>query len=1033
MGEPKPRSQNTRRSWMRWIPPLLGLCATIVAGLLLYGNLQSDTWSYFTDDEGMRVEVDEDRHRRVLWDDPKQSTFDKGSPEDPVIPGFDRVGQGRVEATFSPDGTSMVFAHRCQYDDDTQPHTDLFASNWDGRTWSRPEPLLALNSVHNEKSAAFSADGKAIYFSSDRPGGQGGYDLYVSHATESGWSQGEALGQAINTRADETGPAPAVDGSGLYFNSNRGGDTGSGDIYFAKRTQTQPDESKAAPMPQYAAARPVDELNSSANDIEAAISERGGSIFLASDRNRDDDTGLQLYFSRVVKGEVCPPERVDVYIDQGSVTDPAIRMDGFDLVFSTDAHATGQAPDDADEGWDYSLYRSTTREVIGYFDLSRWEAFKTLLNRIAWWVLLALAALVGLIYLLEKWQDITSLFHKCLAGSMMAHLLLLLLMMFWFISQEMMTGGEPASPQVALSIDALAQEELAMESEQELAQVAETTRMVVAKKVNEFSETTFEATDVTADPLAIVRQSAPESLISDPTPSVANESQAFEPLPVEDSLLPPASELTPTVLPDLEVAKLEVKQESDTPPVDLSQDEFKVNNQTIQKVETTQLELERIESPSIDVRSNESSVPSNTQAVATSDTGGKTVNPSAGFESNQPLPDLLGKDSQAGLSANLPGADPLDALTQGPKLETPDHELDPVALTKLVRKQTGKPSLEVIEELGGSEGTERAIAMGLEWLTKHQEPDGHWEMSKHGSTSEYNTAGAGLALLCYYGWGMKHGAYGDGAQNPEHSAAITRALQWLIAQQKPDGDLRGAKSGHAMYCHGIAAIALCEAYALTEDPDLKEPATKAIQFIINAQHSAGGWRYNPGQQGDLSVTGWQVMALHSANMAGIDVPEEVFENARRFVDSVAHGKQGGRYGYSGPSGGGPAMTPTGMFLRQLDLAPPDEPRMIESAQYMQANMLKPGRRKFYYEYYGTLALYQHQGPVWQQWNENMKEAYLASQTANGEHKGSWDPGLDTNFAKRGGRVTTTALAILSLEVYYRLLPLYGYDRSEAAP
>ena len=104
---------------------------------------------------------------------------------------------------------------------------------------------------------------------------------------------------------------------------------------------------------------------------------------------------------------------------------------------------------------------------------------------------------------------------------------------------------------------------------------------------------------------------------------------------------------------------------------------------------------------------------------------------------------------------------------------------------------------------------------------------------------------------------------------------------------------------------------------------------------------------------------------------------------------------------------------------------------MESAEYMQANMLKPGKRQFYYEYYATLALYQHQGPVWKQWNENMKQAYLASQTKTGDQAGSWDPNLDRNFAKRGGRVTTTAFAILSLEVYYRLLPLYGFDREAA--
>lgn len=1061
----EPVVAHVKRSWLRWVVPVLSLGVTVAAGLLLYNSLRSETWSYFTDEQGLRVEVDEGRHREVLWDDPKQSTFGPSDANDEDAGDGDagdaegvaeRIGEGRVEAAFSPDGTAMVLTHReapNQAEDedaeDEKPNADLYLSTWDGRTWSKPQPLTQLNSPADERGAAFSNDGKRLFFSSNREGGAGGYDLYVSDATDTGWGAAAPLSGSINTAANETGPAPAADGSALYFTSDRDAGKSAQDIYFARliapvegdesktqdATETEAEaeteaetetETRESTAPAYAAAQPAGPLNSSADDVEAVTSERGGYVFLASDRA--GEPGLQLYLSRVVDGQAHRPERIDVYIDRANVTDPAVRMDGFDLLFSTDADLAAGEQANASGEQAFGLYRSTTREVIGYFDLSRWEAFKTLLDRVMWWLLLALAALVGIIYLLEKWRDITSLYHKCLAGSVIAHLLVLFLMMSWLISQQIDAGGEPQSPEVALSIDALAQEELAMESEQELAQVAATTRMVVTKAVTEFREVEFDATDVVVDPVAIVRQTSPQSLVSSPLPSAANESDAFEPLPVQDQALPPSTDLSPTLLPDLEVAELEVKIETDAPPVDLTEDDFKPDPESLQKVQTTRLELEKIESASIDVRSDSESVPTAAQSPATTSTGGETVNPSAGLETDQPPPKLDGIDAQAALAANLPGLDPLDAVTAAEKLETPDHELDPKALTRMVRKNTGKPSIEVIEQLGGSEGTERAIAMGLDWLTRHQEPDGHWDMSKHGSTSEYNTAGAGLALLCYYGWGIKHGEYGDDTKHPQHREAVAKALDWLIKQQKPDGDLRNSNHQHAMYCHGIASIALCEAYALTADPELKDPATRAIQFILDAQHDAGGWRYKPGQAGDLSVTGWQLMALHSASMAGIDVPDDAFNKARDFLDACSGGKQGGRYGYTGPSGGGPAMTPTGMFLRQLDLAPPTEPRMLESAQYMQANMLKPGKRRFYYEYYATLALYQHQGPVWQEWNQALKKTYLASQTSAGEHKGSWDPELDANFAKRGGRVTTTGLAVLSLEVYYRLLPLYGYDR-----
>ena len=351
--------------------------------------------------------------------------------------------------------------------------------------------------------------------------------------------------------------------------------------------------------------------------------------------------------------------------------------------------------------------------------------------------------------------------------------------------------------------------------------------------------------------------------------------------------------------------------------------------------------------------------------------------------------------------------------------DSPDVE----NLGQYVKKLRGKPSLEVIEQLGGSDATERAIGMGLEWFTANQEPDGHWEMSKHGSNNQYNTAGAGLALLCYYGWGIKHAA------DTRHARAQSKALAWMLKQQKANGDLRGGRGGR-MYCHGIAAIALCEAYGLTKDPKLKEPATLAIDFILKAQHAEGGWRYAPGQAGDLSVTGWQYMALHSARMAGIEVDEAVFDNARRWFDHAGGGRHGGLYGYTGPQNNNVAMIATGMFCRQLDLVPPGDPRMTESAQALKLKAFNVSRPEFYYLYYGTLALYQHQGPIWADWNERLKDTLPNIQNKTGADAGSWDTSSD--HASAGGKVVSTTLATLSLEVYYRLLPMYGFRNKDVA-
>ena len=92
----------------------------------------------------------------------------------------------------------------------------------------------------------------------------------------------------------------------------------------------------------------------------------------------------------------------------------------------------------------------------------------------------------------------------------------------------------------------------------------------------------------------------------------------------------------------------------------------------------------------------------------------------------------------------------------------------------------------------------------------------------------------------------------------------------MMQNQKPNGDLRANFPGQAgMYAHGQGAIVLCEALAMTGDEQLRDPAQRAIDFIENAQHRQGGWRYQPGQPGDTSVLGWHLMAIQSARSPNV--------------------------------------------------------------------------------------------------------------------------------------------------------------------
>ncbi|MEC9056329.1 MAG: hypothetical protein VX633_13525, partial [Verrucomicrobiota bacterium] len=465
----------------RWLLPLAALAVMSGIGFLLHGKLRNEIWSYFTDDQGTRVEVQDGKERYVLWQDPRQNLFEEdGSTEEP-----DPVNQasGRLEAAFSPDGTSMILVR----EDAETSKANLYQSDWNGRLWTRPTALHSLNTESNEQGPAFSRDGKYLYFSSDREGGQGGADIYVARWDGQEWTGVEALGTTINSPARETGPAPSADGQHLYFSSNRA-ETGS-DIFVSRRIEETPPEGEESageappgtapevslpPVPLFRNAEAAGHLNSSNEDLQAALTRRGDHVFLASDRDRRDNSGFGVYFSRVIDGEPLPPERVDLYLREGDIHDPAVRMEGFDLLFSTNSGASG-----AEDG--FKLFRSTTREVIGYTDLERWEAFKEYLKNIGWWILLALLALVALLYLLEAWQDITSLFHKCLAGSAAVHLIILFLLMLWLIAREV-GGDERQSPVVTVSIEALMEEEVALESEPEQVEIAETSNLVMTEK-----------------------------------------------------------------------------------------------------------------------------------------------------------------------------------------------------------------------------------------------------------------------------------------------------------------------------------------------------------------------------------------------------------------------------------------------------------------------------------------------------------------------------------------------------------------------
>jgi len=343
-----------------------------------------------------------------------------------------------------------------------------------------------------------------------------------------------------------------------------------------------------------------------------------------------------------------------------------------------------------------------------------------------------------------------------------------------------------------------------------------------------------------------------------------------------------------------------------------------------------------------------------------------------------------------------------------------------------------------VGRFGGSTATESAVEAALRWLARHQEADGHWDAVKYESTGYQPHMGCtGLALLAFLGAGYTH-------KSGQFSDNVNRAIKWILANQKKDGAIFFQEWGRpaGSYGHAIAGLALAEAYGMSRDESLREPAQRAVQYsLATMQQPYSGWRYFPkGQDDDLladtSVTGWYVMQLKSAKIAGLSVDGSGFQGASKFIDSVTD--KGGRAGYSGPSAGTPAMTSVAMVARQFMGTPASDPLLVGGSNQLLTMLPKwqdaTEHNDFYYVYYGTLSMFQMGGDKWTKWNEAIKPLLVNNQCrgplplsgAATDKDGSWDS--YGHSGKLGGRVFMTAVGALTLEVYYRYLPMYAGNK-----
>jgi len=394
---------------------------------------------------------------------------------------------------------------------------------------------------------------------------------------------------------------------------------------------------------------------------------------------------------------------------------------------------------------------------------------------------------------------------------------------------------------------------------------------------------------------------------------------------------------------------------------------------------------------------------------------------------------------------------------------------------------------------GATVGTEEAVLEGLRWLLRHQNEDGSWgtdSLKSHCSPGKacipvgarieprYNEGLTGLALLAFLGQGISVASQveiEDTVTGKHHAAGdvVAKGIQWLLARQREDGALGDPDFAYAMYDQALATMALCEAYGISRKRELEASAQRAVDFLVAAQKldksgSRWGWRYlskkhlddklaakaiTRGQHDelvedvDMSVTNWAVMALKSAQLVGLSVPDEVMEGALAYARYTT-GKEG-LVGYKSPYGAGErlsgpgdqftyhtgTMSALGMLVRTFTQHDGKDPFLEQAAKLIAKDPPSVSKDKlsidYYYWYHAALALNQFDGPdsprkatskYWQPWNRDLISALLSLQDKTKApgvcNRGGWLE--DDRWGQHTGHALySTALNVLTLEVYYR--------------
>jgi hypothetical protein len=317
-----------------------------------------------------------------------------------------------------------------------------------------------------------------------------------------------------------------------------------------------------------------------------------------------------------------------------------------------------------------------------------------------------------------------------------------------------------------------------------------------------------------------------------------------------------------------------------------------------------------------------------------------------------------------------------------------------------------------------------AVDKALAFLRKSQEANGSWRISRQGFGARFeDPKSAGITGLCV----MAFLSAGQTPTDGEHARAVADGIRWVLGRQRSNGVIT-SDGEFEMYHHGITTLMLAEVVGMCPPglgDDVRTALPRAVDVILKAQRrtgaAAGGWRYTVvGNEADLSVTGWQLLALRAAKNVGCDVPGSAIERAIGYVRRC-YEEQRGTFAYTVL---GPVTVPcSGTGILALELCGGKDLHRCRESQRAGNFIIKnpPAFNQghtFYGLYYCSQAMFQLGEPYWPVYRGKLHRLLLESQRPDGSWNGEDNEslGLGPNY--------TTAMAVLALTVEYRLLPIY---------